>query len=318
MNIDVSVIIPAWNLEHTLPKAIDSVIKQDFKGSVEIVVVLSESDDNTFGVAKDLQKQHSNIVIVESDRRNPAYNRILGVRHAKGKYVVFLDADDYYRSDYLQVMFDEIEKGYDIVNCSFNVVKNGKVSKNILTKVKEYDSIGACKALLNDFTMRAFLPTKIFRKELLDDDAVPYCRSTNVSFEDLPICFYAFMKAKKVKAIKNPLYYYVNNPTSSTKTVSGRRFQDHLYSFALVRAMADLNSDSRYPKVFRQTILRSKASLWFDGHISRKVLGHGGFKELRLNKSTIKTLCSKEKVDVNKLPMKDFINECLTPFNYKK
>ena len=314
MNIDVSVIIPAWNLENSIKRAIDSLLNQKFNRNIEIIAVISESTDNTRKVVEDYQKEHKNVVLIDSDKKNPAYNRMLGVKKAKGKYICFLDADDYYHPNYVQVMFDEIEKGYDIVNCSFYLDRNGKISKNILTKVKEYDSLSACKGLLNEFTMRAFLWNKIFRKDLIDDPKVPFMKSKSVCFEDLPIVFYLYMKAKAVKSIKKPLYYYVNNTNSLTKKESSKRFNEHLCAYAVVRTLCDSSEDIRYRKAFINRMWRIKASLWFDGHDSRHVLGHGGLKELRLNKSTIKMLKSKEKLDVDSLPMKDFIHECLSPF----
>ena len=120
--------------------------------------------------------------------------------------------------------------------------------------------------------------------------------------------------AKTVKSIKKPLYYYVNNTNSLTKKESPKRFNEHLCAYAVVRALCDSSEDIRYRKAFINRMWRIKASLWFDGHDSRHVLGHGGLKELRLNKSTIKMLKSKEKLDVDSLPMKDFIHECLSPF----
>ena len=47
-------------------------------------------------------------------------------------------------------MFEEIEKGFDVVNCSFKVDKNGRLTKNLFTKNIELDSVGACKALLKE------------------------------------------------------------------------------------------------------------------------------------------------------------------------
>ncbi len=102
-----SVIIPAYNRALVLPKTIESVNKQTFQ-SFEIIVVDDGSKDNTKEVISELNNPKINYVFQNNAERSAARNN--GVRNAKGKYICFLDSDDFYLETHLQVLHDNIEK----------------------------------------------------------------------------------------------------------------------------------------------------------------------------------------------------------------
>ena len=309
--MDISVIIPVKNGEKYLKRCLNSVFLQSFKGEYEVIVGVDPSIDRSLEIAKEYQIAHPNLIVEEREGKGVQYNRMASIKRAKGKYLCFLDADDYYTKDYLKVMFEEIEKGYDVVNCSFKVDTDGKLRKNWFTKNAEFDTYGACKALLRDTYMRSFLWSKIFRRDLFTDD-LPVFKAVDAMFEDTMLVYAIFMKINKVKSIRKPLYVYRNNMASVTKNEKKERFAYHLLVFAFVRYLCDLSEDKRYLKGYRKTFNRTRLSLWFDGHVSRHILGNGGRKELKKHKRILKDLKRKEKLDIHKYPViEKFINESL-------
>lgn len=309
--MDISVIIPVKNGEKYIRQCLDSVFNQSFKGSYEVILGVDPSTDNTLEIAKEYQKDHPNLIVESRQGKGVQFNRVDSIKKAKGKYLCFLDGDDYYSKDYLKIMFEEIEKGFDVVNCSFKVDKNGRLTKNIFTKNVELDSVGACKALLKDSYMRSFLWSKIFKRELFDNK-FPIFDVKDALFEDTMLVYYLFMRAKKIKCIKAPLYVYRNNSSSVTKSPQKNRFKYHLYAFSYIRYLCDLAENDGYLQGYLKTFKRSKLSLWFDGHVSKKVLGNGGLKELRKHKIIFKDLKRKEKLDFAKYPdIEQFINDLI-------
>ena len=118
------------------------------------------------------------------------------------------------------------------------------------------------------------------------------------------------MKINKVRSIRKPLYIYHNNMQSVTKNEKKERFSYHLLVFAYVRYLCDINEDKRYLKGFLRNFSRTRLSLWFDGHVSRHILGNGGRKELKKHKRILKDLKRKEKLDIEKYPIiKHFVEE---------
>lgn len=307
--MDISVIIPVKNGAKYLKRCLNSVFLQTFKGSYEVIVGVDPSIDRSLEIAREYQLSHPNLIVEEREGKGVQYNRMDSIKRAQGKYLCFLDVDDYYSKEYLEVMYNEIEKGYDVVNCSFKVDTNGKLSKNLFTKKKDFDTYGACKALLRDTYMRSFLWSKIFKRELFDNK-LPIFKASDAMFEDTMTVFAIFMKINKVRSIRKPLYIYHNNMQSITKNEKKERFSYHLLVFAYVRYLCDINEDKRYLKGFLRNFSRTRLSLWFDGHVSRHILGNGGRKELKKHKRILKDLKRKEKLDIDKYPViKQFVEE---------
>jgi len=92
----VSVIIPVFNGEKTVARAIDSALEQPFDGAVEVVVVNDGSTDDTRSV---IEQYRERIKIIEQENQGPAAARNAGVRAAHGDYLAFLDADDKWLPD---------------------------------------------------------------------------------------------------------------------------------------------------------------------------------------------------------------------------
>ena len=308
--MEISVIIPVKNGEKYLSQCLDSVFNQSFDGDYEVILGIDPSDDKTNEIALEYQKNHSNLIVENRRGLGVQINRMDSIKKAKGKYLCFLDADDYYDKDYLKVMHEEISKGYDVINCSFKIDKNGKISNNLFAKNKELDSPQACKAILLDTYMRSFLWSKIFKRELFEIENIPSFKSKTAMFEDTMLVYYLFMHTKKVKSISNPLYYYRDNASSATKSERKERFEYHINVFAYIRHLCDENENKQYLTDFRKTMFRSKMSLFYDGHVSRHVLGHGGLAELKRNKEILKDLKNQNKMDINRYPsIKQFIEE---------
>lgn len=106
MSISFSIIIPAYNAEHCLELSLGSAIRQDMS-NIEIIVVDDASTDSTVKVAQSLSKNDPRVSIVRhSANQGPSAARNTGIRHAKGDYLIFVDADDVLN-----------EKACKILNC---------------------------------------------------------------------------------------------------------------------------------------------------------------------------------------------------------
>ncbi len=101
---EASVIIPAFNAEKTIEKAIQSVLNQDFSEPVQIIVIDDQSTDNTKAIVESLSLDHPEIELLEnSGTKGPSGARNTGLKYAKGKFIAFLDADDvWYRNHLLE------------------------------------------------------------------------------------------------------------------------------------------------------------------------------------------------------------------------
>ena len=106
--IDISIIMPAYNTEEYIEEAIDSVCTQ--KGcNYELIIINDGSTDNTHNIVQNKMKEYENIVYIKQKNSGLSYSRKVGLDVAKGKYIYFVDSDDYILKDSLKFMFNEAE-----------------------------------------------------------------------------------------------------------------------------------------------------------------------------------------------------------------
>lgn len=96
----VSVIIPVYNVEKTLPRCIDSVIGQSLK-DIEIILVDDGSPDKSPEICDEYRCKDSRIKVFHKPNEGLGYTRNYGIERAQGEYVAFVDSDDYIASDML-------------------------------------------------------------------------------------------------------------------------------------------------------------------------------------------------------------------------
>ena len=115
---EVSVIIPAYNLEGYLDTCLQSVLAQTL-GNFEAIVVDDGSTDGTPGLLRRYAERDPRIIVVSTPNRGVARARETGIARAQGKYIAFLDGDDFWEPRMLEEMTASIGQngGYDIV-CS--------------------------------------------------------------------------------------------------------------------------------------------------------------------------------------------------------
>jgi len=131
--VAISVIIPIYNVEQYIAKCLDSVLSQPF-ADIEIICVNDSSPDNSREIVIDYQKKHRNIILIDRENGGLSAARNTGIKNAKGKYLIFLDSDDYLSENILTEMYQQMEaENLDILLGNIQwVYETGKVVKEKL------------------------------------------------------------------------------------------------------------------------------------------------------------------------------------------
>lgn len=109
-NTLISIIIPCYNNEKTITRAINSAVNQSYSNT-EIICIDDGSIDNTLKILYKLADTYSNIEVLSNKKnRGPSYSRNKGVSKASGNLIAFLDADDYWHSEKLRIQIDTMSK----------------------------------------------------------------------------------------------------------------------------------------------------------------------------------------------------------------
>lgn len=125
--IAVSIIIPVYNRENLIERCLDSVINQTLD-SIEIIIVDDGSVDNTVNVIKNYTNKYEGEIKLICQNNNGAANaRNTGIKNASGKYITFVDSDDYIDFDAMEIMYNKaIETDADIVCAPLFLIENNK------------------------------------------------------------------------------------------------------------------------------------------------------------------------------------------------
>lgn len=132
--VKISVIIPVYNVEKYIEKCLDSIVNQTMK-DIEIIIVNDGSEDNSENIIKHWMKNNKTIIIKYLQKENGGLSdaRNFGVSHATGKYIAFIDSDDYIDKDLFENLEKYIDEDIDIIKFKMKTVdENG----NILEKLE--------------------------------------------------------------------------------------------------------------------------------------------------------------------------------------
>lgn len=182
----ISIIIPVYNAEKTIRRAIDSIICQKWNGNliedIEIILIDDCSSDNSKNIMEEYSKEYSNIKVYSTEYNTgfPAKPRNIGIEKSNGTYIMFMDNDDKYCEDICQTLFEVItQKNVDVVVCNiFHKFLNQDITKvkselNVKNFLNQDDKI-----ILDSYNVILFNDinpwNKIFDKSKLNQENIRF------------------------------------------------------------------------------------------------------------------------------------------------
>lgn len=209
-NIKVSVIVPVYNSETYLKQCLDSIVTQTLK-DIEIICINDGSTDDSGKILKEYASNHYSLTILNQKNQGAGVARNNGIRAAKGKYVIFMDSDDYYPdSDILEALYDAAELN-NVLICGgeFSILfENGYVKTRFEDEELYYGYNFPREGIINyidyqfDYGYHRFVYNRLFL--LSNGIFFPSLRR----FQDPPFFVMAMSKAEKFYAIKKVTYRY--------------------------------------------------------------------------------------------------------------
>lgn len=216
----ISVVIPCYNVEKYLDKCLDTIFKQTYK-NLEVIAIDDCSTDKTYEKLLELKDYYGDRLIVKKNQTNlgAAFSRNIGIEESKGKYIGFIDPDDFIDLNFYEVLYEKMKKTYaDIVVCDIVLVDEdgSKIS----------GKLPACNGKISKFNiinngLAASPCNKLFLKDLIKE----YKFLEGKINEDVASVIPAIIKSKKVEYAKDTTYYYTQrNDSTQNSEVSQKRF----------------------------------------------------------------------------------------------
>lgn len=233
----LSIIVPMYKSEAYLPKCLDSLLHQDIPfEDYEIILVNDGSPDGSKELAEDYSSKYPNIVVLSQENKGTSGARNTGIRYASGKYVYFVDPDDYILEnslkDILQKMEDEsldvLRFGYTEVDEEYKPTKSCKHPEQPDYSSKIMDGYTFMGERLG---VACYVWTYLFRLSLIKDNGIYFIEGDY--FDDTPWLPRVLSHAERIDSIDwNRHFYLIRSnslvQSSSTKNVQrkidGQRF----------------------------------------------------------------------------------------------
>ena len=225
---DISIIVPIYNAEKYIAKCVDSLVNQT-KKELEFILINDGSTDNTEEIIKTYKDKR--IKYYKNKNQGIGKTRNFGISKSTGKYIMFLDSDDYLSKNACQKMYEKIlESNSDLVICDFyKVYDSGKTEEVKLPNFSE-TSLKGKPSIINEINLAPW--NKIYKRELIIKNKIKFIE--NLKYEDAPFVIEALSKAKKISKLNESLNYYVIHGNSET-TVRDERCFDILKIVDIIR-----------------------------------------------------------------------------------
>ena len=244
MKPDISIIVPVYNTEKYVQSCLNSLIKQTHE-AIEIIVVNDGSNDESLARCKEMAKKDSRIKIFTKTNGGLSDARNYGINKAEGKYLGFVDSDDYISENMYESLLSGITyNNADIAVAAINQVDEiGNILKTRLIDGNEklltrYDGM---EELLFSQRISNSVCNKLFKRELFDEIRFPIGKL----YEDEYVTYRVFDKAQKIYICTNAFYFYRYNEASITHCKFSEKEFDRIIASELKIEFCNNN----YPKL---------------------------------------------------------------------
>lgn len=265
----VSIIVPVYNVENYIERCLNSLVNQTFK-DIEVITINDGSTDKSLELLNKYEKEDIRVSVIDLGDEGVSYCRNLGIEKANGKYIMFVDSDDWIDSSMVEVMYKKAEENnLDLVMCSyirefkdhskekiFNlpqeiIYKEDKVKNELLRKL-----VGPIKEELSNPEMLDALCTvwgKLYRADILKENKIKFVDLKKIgSAEDTLFNIFTFNYLKKVMFLNKSMYHYWrDNPKSVTSQYNPKLKEQRKVFFKYI---SDFIKENNFEQVFEEAL----------------------------------------------------------------
>lgn len=209
----ITIVVPVYKVEKYIDKCINSILKQTYK-NLEIILVDDGSPDTCGEICDNYAKQDARIKVIHKENGGLSDARNAGIDIAKGKYISFIDSDDYIDSEYIELLYKTIIKDEtDMAISAHKVIyDNGTILEKATGEESILSSKEVLKRILYDDGIDLSAWAKLYKMELFKDVRYPKGRL----FEDAATTYKLINRCTNVSIISKSTYNYVIRGNSIT------------------------------------------------------------------------------------------------------
>lgn len=257
-NIRISIIIPVYNAENYIGCCLDSIINQTFQ-EIEIICVDDGSTDNSLSIIKEYSNKDKRIKVLHQENKGASIARNNGINNSNGKYIIFVDSDDWLNEKALEKLFNHAEKTKSemVIFKFINVDESSKEEyfsefSDLEVFNSSFDNIIFNYLDVLDIIFK--IPhspfNKLYDAYFLKKNHLKFLEG--YGYEDPLFFIDSFLEANYVSILREPLYYYRQREDSTSADI-GSEFSDIFHIMACIKST--INKKGIYDKVKQQLFL---------------------------------------------------------------
>lgn len=211
----VSVIIACYNVSQFIDKCLDSVIRQTLK-EIEIICIDDGSKDDTLQILRQYEALDARIKVIAQENQKQGAARNRGLDIARGEFIAFLDADDWFDLDYLELLVNAANK-YNVNIAAATATRDYKNKIKYHLRLKEEKVYKGASDIIAALENNLITHSKIYR-------FAPICDlrfEEQVFYEDAPYTIKAIYQSDSLVTVPDAHYHYFSNPKSTIKQKLG-------------------------------------------------------------------------------------------------
>ena len=223
--IELSVIVPIYNAKDTLERCLDSILDQSFN-EFEVIWINDGSTDESEKILQEYKKKDKRIIVIKQKNKRLSATRNVGIKNAKGKYVTFIDSDDWIEKDTFKKVKEQMDKNYEIIRINYMINNEKKENnyKNILYNSKQIKEKVIPDILVGKIPSYSWL--LYIKLDTLKKNNWYYNEETKY-MEDIEYLLNICYSCKDIYFMNEKLYHYFINTNGMTK--SKKNYEKNMY-----------------------------------------------------------------------------------------
>lgn len=203
----ISIIIPIYNADAYLRQCLNSIVEQDYL-NYEVWMINDGSTDNSATICEEYASKYCNFKIQYTANKGVSNARNIGIEHASGYNITFIDADDYVSPDYLTLLSAGDD---DLSICGCTILQENKdPQQEIINLINTSDNITSDKKALNTILNHHLVRPvwgKLFKRSIIFDNNIRFDPTVRLGEDTLFVLMY-LSHAKTAKIVTSPSYFY--------------------------------------------------------------------------------------------------------------
>ena len=274
--IDLSIIVPVYNVEKYVRTCIESIYRQGLDENMfELIIVNDGTEDHSMEMIADIIKQHSNILVLNQANQGLSVARNNGMAKAKGEYIFMIDSDDLLIDNNIGILLEKaLESKAEVVTADYLQMYNQEIetflSSPSQNKMKDHiiiEELTGEDFLIEDYCRNIW--RCLYRREFLQCNNISFI--PEITAQDVPFNNECYLKAKKCLKVEWPfIIYRWGNPSQSTMFFNVKKAKDLCIAIQAIWKLAQKEDISTLSKQKQVNIVFA----YFYRLISATTYGH--------------------------------------------